>query len=181
MKKGIVVSEETIEHKIYFICGRRVMLDSDLASLYGVETKYLKRQVRRNKERFPDDFMFLLSGQEVKNLRCHFGSLGWGQYSKYLPYAFTQEGVAMLSGILNSQQAIWVNIHIMRAFVRFRQVLASNKELADKLNELEKKCDGKFERYDKEIQLIFQAIKQLISPPKKTKREIRFHMKNESV
>ena len=122
---------------IYLIRAQKVMLDSDLADLYGVETKILKRAVKRNHERFPEDFMFQLNNQELIRLRCQNGTSKMGHGgSRYLPYAFTEQGVAMLSGVLTSPRAIKVNIAIMRAFVRLREVLASHKELARKLEEL---------------------------------------------
>ena len=145
------------------------MLDSDLALLFGVSTKVLKQSVRRNMERFPEDFMFILSKEEFGSLRSQIVTLKRGEHSKYLPFAFTEQGVAMLSGILNSDRAIQVNIAIMRAFVQLRRFLESNKELAIKMEELEKAVAG----HDEKINLIFQAIKQLIEkkdeppPPRK--------------
>ncbi len=147
------------------------MLDSDLAELYGVETKQLKRQVRRNIKRFPDDFMFELTQEEYKDfLRCQFGTSSWGG-RRYLPYAFTEQGVAMLSSILNSERAVIVNIAIMRTFVKLREILSTHKELAFKLTELERK----FEKHDEEIQTIFEAIRQLMIPPEKPHRRIGFY------
>ena len=133
------------------------MLDMDLAELYNVATKVLKQQVKRNIDRFPDDFMFELNKDEFKNLRSQIVTSSWGGL-RYLPFAFTEQGVAMLSGILNSDRAIQVNIAIMRAFVHLRRFLESNKELAQKIEELEKAVSG----HDEKIQLIFSAIKQLM-------------------
>jgi len=155
---------EIIERKIYMIRGHKVLLDSDLAELYGVEVKQLKRQVRRNINRFPEDFMFQLQKEEYESLRGHFGTLKRGEHAKYLPYAFTEQGVAMLSSVLNSDRAIEVNIQIMRAFVKLREMLSTNKDLARKLADMEKK-------YDAQFKVVFDAIRQLMSPivPKKGK------------
>ena len=124
-----LIPSERIEKSILLIRGHKVMLDSDLAELYGVENKYLKRQIRRNIARFPQDFMLGLTQEEQQSLRNHFGTLKRGTHAKYLSYAFTQEGIAMLSGILRSERAIQVNVEIMRAFIRMRQLLASQKGL----------------------------------------------------
>ncbi len=159
-----------IEHKIYLIRGHKVMLDRDLAELYGVETKVLKRAVRRNIDRFPEDFMFQLSTQELKNLRCQIGASSWGG-ERYLSFVFTEQGVAMLSGILNSKRAVQVNIAIMRAFVKLRETLSLHKELAKKLELLE----NKIAHHDEQIQSIFEAIRQLMAPPEKPKERIGFH------
>ena len=144
------------------------MLDVHLAELYQVETKALKRAVKRNKERFPDDFCFELTAEEFQNLRYHFGTSSWGGV-RYLPYAFTEQGIAMLSGVLQSTRAVQVNIAIMRSFVKLRQVLAAHKDLVQKLEEMEKK-------YDKQFQIVFDAIRQILLPPEKPKRGIGFHV-----
>jgi len=165
-----LIPEKVIEHKIFMIRGHKVMLDKDLAMLYGVSVKRLNEQVRRNLKRFPDDFMFLLTRQEVINLRSQIATSSWGG-RRYVPYAFTEQGVAMLSGILNSNRAIQVNIAIMRAFVKLRQILSMNKELAYKLAELERKV----EKHDENIQAIFEAIRKLMAPPPiKPKPQIGF-------
>jgi len=143
------------------------MLDSDLAALYGVETRVLKQAVRRNIKRFPADFMFELTKGENRPLRSQNVTLKRGQHSKYLPFAFTEQGVAMLSSVLKSERAIEVNIEIMRAFVRLRQILASHAALARKLEELEKKYDTKF-------RVVFEAIRQLMEPPQSKRRHIGF-------
>ena len=155
---------EIIERKIYLIRGHKILLDSDLAELYGVEVKQLKRQVRRNLSRFPEDFMFQLQKEEYESLRSHFGTLKRGEHAKYLPYAFTEQGVAMLSSVLNSDRAIEVNIQIMRAFVKLREMLSTHKDLARKLADMEKK-------YDTQFKVVFDAIRQLMTPdvPKKGK------------
>lgn len=168
---------EVIEKKILLIRGQKVMLDRDLALLYAVETKVLNRAVKRNIKRFPDDFMFQLTSEENETLRCQFGTsnkISQNGTSKearggrrYLPYAFTEQGVAMLSSTLNSDRAIEVNIAIMRAFVKLREMLASNKELSTKLEEMEKK-------YDEQFRVVFDAIRALMAPPDKSKRKIGF-------
>jgi len=158
---------EGIESKIYEIRGQKVMLDYDLANLYGVETKYLKRQVKRNTSRFPGDFMFQLVKEE--NLKCQNVTSSYGG-RRYLSYAFTEQGIAMLSSILNSERAVQVNIQIMRAFVRFRQTLALHKELADKFKELESRVDG----HDTAILQVVAEIKRIVAIEEKPKRRIGF-------
>jgi hypothetical protein len=163
-----------IEQSIFLIRGQKVMLDRDLAALYGVETKVLNKAVRRNLDRFPQDFMFQLSREEAESSRFQFGTLKRGKNLKYLPYAFTEQGVAMLSGILRSKQAVQVNVAIMRAFVRLRETLALHKELARKLADLEKRIEGN----DASIRSLFEAIRQLMAPPSPPpKPEIGFHVK----
>jgi hypothetical protein len=154
------IAVDVVTGKILVVRGKRVMLDRDLAELYRVETKQLIRQMKRNIKRFPEDFMYQLTRQEVANLKCHFGTSSWGGTRK-LPYVFTEQGVAMLSGLLNSDRAIHVNIAIMRAFVRIGQVLLVNKEMAEKLEDLERK----YQLHESDIQVIFEAIKKLIEPP----------------
>jgi hypothetical protein len=169
----IAASAEKIESIIYFIRGQKVMLDSDLAELYGVETKILKRAVRRNRERFSADFLFLLNNQELMRLRCQNGTSKMGRGgSRYLPYAFTEQGVAMLSGVLTSPRAIGVNIEIMRAFVRLRRLLAAHKELSQKLEELEHQLRD----HDEKIQTIFIAIRQLMVPKETPGKKIGFQL-----
>lgn len=165
-----LIPTETIERRILLIRGHKVMLDSDLADLYGVSTKRLNEQVRRNAKRFPPDFMLQLTKEEYDSLRSHFATLekGRGKHRKYPPLAFTEQGVAMLSSVLTSERAIEVNIAIMRAFVRLREILATHKDLARKLEELEKK-------YDKQFAIVFEAIRQLMTPPEPPpKRRIGF-------
>ncbi|NUN97782.1 MAG: ORF6N domain-containing protein [Candidatus Omnitrophica bacterium] len=156
-----------IEQAILLIRGHRVLLDEDLASLYGVSTGRLNEQVKRNRRRFPEDFMFQLTPKEWDNLRSQFATSSWGG-RRYPPHAFTEQGVAMLSSVLQSDRAIEVNIEIMRAFVRMRQVLASHAELARKLAALERK-------YDKRFQAVFEAIRQLMTTPVTKLRPIGFH------
>lgn len=158
MKDEIQLNSGNIASNIYLIRGEKVILDFTLAQLYGVEVKILKRAVRRHLGRFPEDFMFELTQEESKSLRYQSGTLEKGRHSKYLPFAFTEQGVAMLSGILNSTNAIQVNISIMRAFVHLRKFLDNHKELAEKIEQLEKVVSW----HDEKIQLIFSAIKQLM-------------------
>ncbi len=165
-----LISAEQVEKRILLLRGCKVILDNDLADLYEVEVKQLKRQVRRNRDRFPTDFMFELSKQEYESLRRHFGTLKRGEHSKYLPYAFTEQGVTMLSSVLQSRRAVRVNIEIMRAFVRLREMLATHKDLARKLEALEKK-------YDAQLRVVFDAIRQLMKPPEPEKRKIGFLVK----
>ena len=185
--KHALIPQDAIEQKIYIVRGHRVMTDRDLAFLYGVSTKRLNEQIKRNIKRFPDDFMFQLRKEEfeywksqfatsnsefeTKPLRSQIATLKRGKHRKYLPYVFTEQGVAMLSSVLNSEKAIQVNVAIMRAFVKLRQILLANKELAYKLEQLERKI----EKHDTEIHTIFEAIRQLMSPQVKPKRKIGFH------
>jgi phage regulator Rha-like protein len=154
-----LVPVERIEGRILIIRNEKVMLDSDLADLYEVESKYLIRSMKRNKARFPGDFMFQLTPEEFKILRCQFGTSSLSRWGgrRYPPYAFTEHGVAMLSGILNSPRAIQVNIEIMRAFTRLRKMLATHSDLEKKIHELEKK-------YDSQFRVVFEAIRELMSP-----------------
>jgi hypothetical protein len=164
-----LIPVDRIEKAILLMRRQKVMLDADLAELYGVETRVLVQAVKRNLGRFPEDFMFQLSKEEADFLRSQIVTLekGRGQHSKYLPYAFTEQGVAMLSSVLHSQRAIRVNIEIMRAFIRLRQMLATHIELARKLDALEK-------RYDSQFKQVFDAIRQLMAPPEPKRRPIGF-------
>lgn len=161
---------ERVERRIVQVRGHKVMLDADLAELYGVSTKVLNQAVNRNRARFPVDFMFQLTADEHAALRSQTVTLkrGRGQHRKYLPYAFTEQGVAMLSSVLRSQRAIQVNIEIMRAFVRLRQMLLSHGDLARRLDALEKK-------YDTQFKAVFDAIRELMKPLAPRKRAIGFH------
>jgi phage regulator Rha-like protein len=166
--KTSLIPQETIEGKILLIRSKKIILDSDLAVLYGVETKQLTRQVRRNIERFPDDFMFQLTREEYNELlRCQIGTLKRGQHSKYLPYAFTEHGILMLSSVLNSKKAIHANIQIMRTFTKLREMLATHKDLQKKIVAMEGK-------YDKQFKVVFDAIRSLMTPPEKPKSRIGF-------
>ena len=162
-----VVTSACAEGRIFLIRGHRVMLSTDLAALYEVEPRVLVQAVKRNLERFPDDFMFQLSDQEVANLKSQIVTSSWGGARRANPYAFTEQGVAMLSGILHSPRAIRANIEIMRAFVRLRRLLAANAELASKVESLEKK-------YDAQFKVVFDAIRQLMTPAAPVRRRIGF-------
>ena len=171
-----LIPTEMIERKIYLIRGHKVMIDSDLAELYGVKTKVLIQGVKRNAQRFPQDFMFQLNNQEVISLRSQIVTSKSGRGGRrYVPYVFTEQGVAMLSSVLNSERAIQVNIAIMRAFVKLREILSTHKELAHKLTELERKI----ERHDEEIKVIFDAIRQLMKPPESKTKKIGFRRERE--
>lgn len=165
------VPVERIEKAIYVIRGEKVMLDRDLADLYGVNTKVLKQAVRRNIERFPEDFMFVLDESEFENWRSQFVTSNADQKGlRYAPMAFTEQGVAMLSGVLRSERAIAVNVEIMRAFVRLRRMLASNEQLGKKLDDLESK-------YDHQFKVVFDAIRRLMIPPEPKRKPIGFRTK----
>lgn len=201
-KKRVVIPTESIEGQIVLIRGQKVMLDVDLAVLYGVQVKALNQAVRRNIERFPEDFMFQLTAEEVARLRSQIVTLKTGDPDRmgfdanasslrsqivtsnagdgsdrpgrggrrYRPYAFTEQGVAMLSSVLRSRRAVLVNVEIMRAFVRLRQILASHAELGHKLATLEK-------RYDAQFKIVFDAIRELMAPPKTERRRIGFEVR----
>jgi hypothetical protein len=169
MSKKVVITDEVVLNKIYLIKGQKVMLDSDLAELYSVETKQLKRAVRRNIGRFPRDFMFELTIGEFKNLKSQIGTSSWGGI-RYSPMAFTEQGVAMLSSILNSERAVLMNIHIIRVFTKMREMLLSNKDILLKLEQLDRKTI----RQDDDIKLIFEYLKELLNPPKEPMRKIGF-------
>ena len=172
MTKTDLISIEQIEKSIYLIRGEKVMLDRDLAVLYGVETKILNKAVKRNLQRFPLDFMFQLTQDEAESLRFQIGTSNKGRGGRrYLPYVFTEQGVAMLSSVLNSERAITVNIEIMRAFVKLRQLFVSNTELASRLDELESK-------YDKQFKIVFVAIRHLMAKPVKDRKEIGFRSRS---
>lgn len=160
----IIIPDERIEHKIFLMRGKKVMFDSDLAVLYGVSTGRLNEQVKRNKKRFPPDFMFRLNKEEaeiwvLQFLRSQFATLKQGKNIKYLPYVFTEQGVAMLSGILNSDRAIQVNIQIMRTFTKLREMIASNRDLRIKIEKLEK-------NYDKKFKIVFDTLRKFLDDGK---------------
>ena len=168
-----IIPVERIERTIYLIRGQKVMLDFDLAELYGTENRLLKRAVRRNIERFPSDFMLLLSSKEFSNLKSQIGiSSSWGGRRRSTPYAFTEQGVAMLSSIIRSKRAIQVNVQIMRTFVRLREMMLTHKELAQRLEELEKK----HQEHAQQFAVVFDAIRKLMEPPPEEKKgRIGFH------
>jgi hypothetical protein len=179
--KALVLRPNDLQEAIHLIRGQKVLLDRDLAALYGVTTGNLNKAVRRNVQRFPRDFMFELSREEADSLSFQIGILKRGQHFKYLPRAFTEQGVAMLSSVLNSPRAIQVNIAIMRVFVRLRETLSLHKELAHKLEELEKKIQGQ----DEHIHTLFDAIRQLTEPAENSQgsakeKEMGFHIREDA-
>ena len=169
MSKDVTLPEEMVFKKIIFIGGQKVLLDSDLAELYDVPTKALKQAVRRNKDRFPKDFMFELTGKEWKTLRSQIVTSSWGG-ERYAPFAFAEQGVAMLSSVLNSPRAIAVNIQIMRVFVKMRQLITSYKGLLEKIEKLEASDSEK----NKHIKNIYSLIKELLEPSIKNRKPIGF-------
>lgn len=172
----LLIPQEVIESKILLVRGKKAMFDRDLAKLYGVETAQLKRQVRRNIDRFPEDFMFVLSKEELENWRCQFGSSKSIQKGlRYSPMAFTEQGVAMLSSVLNSKRAIQVNIQIMRAFTKLREMMMAHKDIRRKIENMERRYATQFKKYDYQFKVVFEAIKQLLASPEKPKGKIRFH------
>jgi len=172
MSKEIIPIERLVQ-SIRWIRGQRVLLDSDLAALYGVQTKNLNKAVKRNVERFPADFMFQVTSDELRSLRFQIGTSKGRGGLRYRPYAFAEQGIAMLSSVLNSERAIKVNIAIMRVFVKLRQMLDVNRELARKFSELEWRVD----KHDDDIAAILEAIRQLMAPPEKPRPEIGFHVR----
>lgn len=184
MSKAVALIDETVISKIYFIRSKKVMLDRDLAEMYGVETKRLNEQVRRNLKRFPPDFMFQLTEEESDSLRSQIATLekGKGKHTKYLPYVFTEQGVAMLSSVLNSETAIEVNIQIIRIFTRMREILLTHKDVLIKLEQLEKNMVIQNEitkKHENEIQAIFRALKQLLNPEPQPRKRIGFKVKED--
>jgi hypothetical protein len=193
-----IIPVEQVARRILYFRGEKVLLDFDLAVLYGVGVKVLNQAVKRNRERFPDDFMFQLTGEETQLLRSQLLRSGnrqvadngdpgtnWSQIvtssqkyrgTKYRPYAFTEEGVAMLSSVLKSKRAVKVNVAIMRAFVKLRQTLGANRQLAQKFSELEERVG----KHDDEIAAILEAIRQLMTPPERQRREIGFHVREKA-
>ena len=166
-KTKAIIPDETIVSKIINLRGERMLLDRDLAKMYGVETRVLKQAVRRNIDRFPDDFMIELTKKEQDSLRSQTVTLKRGQHTKYPPYAFTEQGVAMLSSVLKSDSAIRVNIAIMRTFTHLRKMIVSHKDLKRKIEAMEKK-------YDEQFRIVFEAITQLIEEDEKPKKKIGY-------
>jgi hypothetical protein len=165
--KASVAPIDRIQSRIFLIRGHKVMLSNDLAALYGVEPRALIQAVKRTRDRFPSDFMFQLTAGEFANLKSQIVTSSWGGLRRATPYAFTEQGVAMLSSVLRSRRAVRVNVEIMRAFVRLRQLLASHADLARKLDALE-------EKYDAQFRIVFDAIRELMTPPTPTPRQIGF-------
>lgn len=174
MSNQISIPDEIITSKIYLIRNQKVMLDKDLAELYAVETKQLKRQVRRNMERFPEDFMFELSPQEFENLRSQFGTSSWGG-TRYSPIAFTEQGVAMLSSVINSQTAIKVNIQIIRVFTKIREMLTDTLSLKLEIEEIKKKLTN----HSKNIELVFNYLDELVDKKENSEPRKKIGYKND--
>ena len=182
MNNPITITDDKVINKIYLVRGKRIMLDSDLAELYGVETRILNQAVKRNIDRFPEDFMFQMTRNEYENLMSQIvissldGKADWGGRRK-LPLAFTEQGVAMLSSVLKSQTAVHVNIQIVRVFTRMREMLLSNKDILLKLEKIEKKLlkqDAAHQKHEEEIQSVFEVLKELIKPPQEPRKKIGF-------
>ena len=174
MSNEILIPDDIISSKIYLIRNQKVMLDKDLSELYAVETKQLKRQVRRNLERFPEDFMFEISQQESDNLRSQFGTSSWGG-SRYMPMAFTEQGVAMLSSVLNSPTAIKVNIQIIRVFTKIREMLTDTLSLKLEIEEIKKKLSN----HTQNIELVFNYLDELIDKKENTEPRNKIGYKND--
>ena len=175
MNNTEIITDESVMNKIYLIRGKKVMLDEDLAILYQVETKRLNEQVKRNVDRFPPDFMFQLTVDEFENLKSQFATSRWGGRRK-IPMAFTEQGVSMLSGVLNSDIAIQVHIQIIRVFAKMRELLLTHKEILLQLEKMEKKITD----HDEDIAVIFQYLKKLLSPEPPKRRRIGFRRKEEN-
>jgi len=173
--KNALVPVEQLQNSILFIRGEKVMIDSDLAEIFGVSTKRLKEQIRRNIDRFPKDFMFQLTEKEKAEVVANCGHLKKLRFSPYLPYAFTEHGAVMIANVLNSQTAVKASILVVRAFVKLREVISTHKELAVKLKLLENKSD----KHDKEIRVLFEAIRQLMQPPNPPRKLIGFKISAE--
>ena len=182
--KSLVLPDEVIINKIYLIRGQKVMIDRDLAQLYGVETKQLKRQVRRNRDRFPADFMFQMNKKEFDNWRSQTGTSNTTDKMglRYAPFCFTEQGVSMLSGVLNTPTAIEVHIRIIRVFIKMKEMLMTHKDILLKLEQIEKKMlkqDGRMKKNEEDIQLIFDALKELLNSPQTHRPRIGFKRGNE--
>ncbi len=171
-----IIPIERIAQAIFVIRGQKVMLSQDLAALYGVAVKALNQAVKRHAARFPADFVFQLTSDEFDNLKSQIVTSSWGGIRRALPYAFTEQGVAMLSSVLNSERAVKVNIAIMRAFVKLRRILETSRDLARKFSDLERRVG----KHDEEIAGIIEAIRQLMAPAEKPRREIGFHVREKT-
>ncbi|WEK35744.1 MAG: ORF6N domain-containing protein [Candidatus Pseudobacter hemicellulosilyticus] len=178
-----VIREETIINRIFIVRGQKIMIDRDLAEMYGVETRTLKQAVRRNLNRFPEDFMFEMTGTEFENWRSQIVISKQDRKGlRYAPFCFTEQGVTMLSCILNSEKAIAVNIQIVRVFSRMREMLLTHKDIFVKLEQIEKKLlqhDHQIQKHGEDIQAVFEAIKALLAPPAETRSRIGFRRSEE--
>ena len=173
-----MIPSESVEVLIQVIRGQRVILDTDLARIYGVPTKRLNEQVKRNAERFPSDFAFQLARKEVATSRSQIATLKWGQNVKYLPYAFTEHGAIMAANVLNSSRAVTMSVFVVRAFVKMRETLAGHRELAGKLAQLERKLTGRLDDHEQAIKYVLAELKKLmVTPPGSPRKPIGFHVK----
>ena len=182
MSKHLAISDEAVISKIYYVREQKIMLDKDLAELYGILTKNLNKAVARNRKRFPSDFMFRLTRDEYNSLRFQIGTLKKGGHSKYLPYVFTEHGVLMLSSVLKSDRAIQVNIQIMRVYAKMKQLLLRHKDILSKIERLEKKLmkqDRKNKKYDEQMQLLFAYLKELLPKKNEPMRRVGYRMKGD--
>ena len=181
MSKTLMITDETVVNKIYLMRGKRVMIDRDLAEMYRVETKVLNQAVKRNEKRFPEDFMFQLTKQELYDWKIQIRANGRERMGlRKLPFVFTEQGVAMLSSVLKSETAIDVNIRIIRVFTRMREILFTHKDILLKLEQIERKIlrqDGKLKKHEKEMQVVFTALKELLGSKTKPMRKIGFRQK----
>ncbi len=175
MSQEMIIPDEVINNRIYLIRGHKIMIDKDLADLYKIETKQLKRQVRRNMERFPEDFMFELSKTEYEILRSQIGTIKQGEHSKYVPMAFTEQGVAMLSSVVNSAEAIRVNIQIIRVFTKIRQFFTENLTTKLEIEAIKKKIQN----HDKNIELVFSYLDELMDKKEVVQERVRIGFKND--
>ena len=174
--KELMIPDELVMNKVYFIRGEKVMLDRDLAELYGVETKVFKQAVKRNIDRFPEDFMFEMTTEELENWRSQFVTSNSDRMGlRYPPFCFTEQGVAMLSSVLKSETAIQVNIQIIRVFTRMREMIMTHKDILLQLEKIEKKLTG----HDEDLALVFKYLKQLLNPPQPPRQKIGFKRKDE--
>ena len=172
----VTVSVKAIEKSIFLLRSTKVMIDHDLAELFGVETKYLNRQVKRNLDRFPKEFMFKLNMREKNELVTNWHRFTSLKHSNHLPNAFTEHGVAMLASVLNSKRAVRMSIQIVKVFVRLTEIISSHKELADKIETLEHKLESRFKKHDREIKVLFEAIHRLMQPPNPPRKQIGFKL-----
>ena len=177
IKKSLLLADEVIMNKIYVLRGQKVIIDRDIAALYGVETKVLKQAVKRNRDRFPEDFMFVMTKKEFENWRSQFVTSNNGDKMglRYSPFCFSEQGVTMLACILNSERAITINIQIIRIFTKLREMIVTHKDILLKLDQLERKVTG----HDENIQMIFETIKQMLNPPVAPRKRIGFRRNDE--
>lgn len=179
MVKQLSISEQKIKNSIVFLRGKRVIIDADLAEFYGATTKQFNQSIKRNFDRFPDDFMFKLTKKEKKYVVTNCDHLGKLKFSPYLPYAFTDHGSVMAANVLNSPVAVQASIQVVRVFIRIGEVLAIHKEIAAKLEKLERKLGGRIKKHDKEIKVLFETIRQLMQPPNPPRKMIGFKIKKQ--